>query len=185
MPYSEKMHSPELKKCGKFAMGIKWSPMLPLIATVLAAIWLLGLYAPDAVDPITLWGVGGIVLALILFFTLILPLIDQAGYEGDIYNKKIVKARVKEGQDSETYTQYHFAPILFIRTVKGRKHQLEVSKEAYAYFSIGDTIKTHRGFPYPEKRDKDGDELILCPRCGHTYDRDREQCPSCRMPNIL
>jgi len=185
MPYSEKIHVPEYRKHRNFFMGIRWGTLLPLAAAVPAVAWGISYLAPDAIPSATLWGVGGIMLALIIFFGLALPLIRQGGYEGVVYNKKIVKTRVREGQDQETYTQYHFAPILFIRTTGGRKHQLEVSKEAYAYFTIGDMIKLHRGYAHPEKRDKEGDNLILCPRCGHTYEKEQEKCPCCRMPNIF
>lgn len=185
MSFSQKMQAPEFKKYRNLVIGIKWSTLLPLTIAVLVAAWAIPYFAKGAVNPAVLWGIAVIILVFIIFFTVGLPLIRKGTYEGAVYNKKIVKTRVKEGQDTETYTQYHFAPILFIRAESGRKHQLEVSKEAYAYFSIGDAIKVHRGYSHPEKRDKDGDSLILCPRCGHTYPKEREQCPSCRMPNMV
>lgn len=184
MPFSEKVHTPELRRYRNLLKGIKWGTFLPLAVAVPAAVWAVFFFAPGIVPSGILWGVGGVAYALILLFTLALPLIRQGGYEGVIYNKKIVKVRVKDGQDEETYTQFHFAPILFIRTTGGRKRQLEVSKEAYAYFAIGDVIRMHRGFSSPEKRDKEGDSHILCLRCGRTYEIDREQCPHCQMPNI-
>jgi len=184
MPFSEKVHTPELQKHRKLFRGIRWGVLFPLSLAVLAVAWGISHFAPDFMSPFTLWGVAGIIVALIIFFALALPIIRQGGYEGIVYNKKIVKARVKEGQDQETYTQYHFAPILFIRISGGRKLQLEVSKEAYAYFSIGDAIKMHRGYSHPEKRDKEGDSIIVCLRCGHTYEIESERCPYCRMPNI-
>jgi|GEM_PF-6569145 len=184
MPFSKRIRTPELQKHRNFFMGVRWGVLLPLTLGVLAVAWGISRYAPDLMPSVTLWGVAGITAALIVFFGLVLPIIRQGGYEGVVYNKKIVKTRVKEGQDQETYTQYHFAPILFIRISGGRKQQLEVSKEAYAYFSIGDTIRMHRGYSHPEKRDKEGDNLIVCLRCGHAYKIEGEHCPYCRMPNI-
>ena len=184
MPFSEKIHRPELQKHRNLFKGIRWGVLLPLTVAILAVAWGISHFAPDLIPALTIWGVAGITVALIIFFYLVLPLIRQGGYEGVVYNKKIVKTRVKEGQDQETYTQYHFAPILFVRISGGRKQQLEVSKEAYAYFSIGDTIKMHRGFSHPERRDKEGDSIIVCLRCGRTYKIASEQCPHCRMPNI-
>lgn len=184
MPFSEKVHTPELQRHRNLFRGIRWGVLLPLTLIVLAAAWVISRFAPDLMPSLTLWGVAVITAALIIFFGLALPLIRLGGYQGVVYNKKIVKTRVKEGQDQETYTQYHFAPILFIRISGGRKQQIEVSKEAYAYFSIGDTIKMHRGYSHPEKRDKEGDSIIVCLRCGHTYEIESDRCPYCRMPNI-
>ena len=47
------------------------------------------------------------------------------------------------------------------------------------YYNIGDRVRIHKGINYFEKLDKSNDRNIVCLKCGHINDMEKDKCYHC------
>lgn len=150
------------------------------IAVVIAAIAIL-IFAQDNLGMAFL--TLGIVLVLVLIFTIAGQQKAKKTWDGILENKRIERKKVNDNTDSNSY-YYKDVPVLYFRSGSGKRIRMELLSASgiFEYYQIGDVVRKHPNFTYPEKRDKQ--QELLCINCGRIYDGHLDACPKCKLPAL-
>ena len=178
--YSTMIDSPEVRaalekvrKSGRVWIAV--SCILPLLVALGAGVFSDKVELKDAL-------VVGLVISLIFFVINLFNSIKQRSgkpWEGTMVDKEVVRSG-RRGNE-------RMVKVLHIRTTQGKKKKIEdsVLGTAYEYFSIGDELRFVPGFPFPyEKKDKSGDDYVICMFCSRKADISADRCPHCHRPLI-
>ena len=163
----------KVRKSGRVWIAV--SCILPLLVALGAGVFSDKVELKDAL-------VVGLVISLIFFVINLFNSVKQRSgkpWEGTVADKEVVRSG-RRGNE-------RMVKVLHIRTTQGKKKKIEdsVLGTAYEYFSIGDELRFVPGFPFPyEKKDKSGDDYVICMFCSRKADISADRCPHCHRPLI-
>jgi hypothetical protein len=129
-----------------------------------------------------------LIYAVIMAVTLLLSFFQLKNqgttWDGVITEKRIVKSVNRHDDGDTCYDEVIYTPTLFIDIQKARKVLVPLpNTEVYNYFAVGEQVRKHKGFAYPEKLVKQS-PFIHCLNCGRLFEKQLDHCPSCKMPAI-
>ncbi len=123
--------------------------------------------------------------AIVLAFTLLLSFKggrkNKKAWDGRLEEKRIIQ---KVYNEEGVHSQVTNTPTLFFRTTSGKTEKVELTEGAegdkvFNYYEIGDRVRKHSNFGYPEKHEKT--ETIICVFCGKLLSIEDEKCTRCGM----
>lgn len=125
-----------------------------------------------------------VVMAVTLLLSFIQSKQQNTAWDGVVAEKKIVKT-INRHDNGETFSdEIIYKPTIFIDRQMARKVMMHLpDMEVYNYFAIGEQVRKHKGFAYPEKLVKQS-PFIHCLNCGKLFNIQFDNCPSCKMPAI-
>lgn len=106
---------------------------------------------------------------------------NKKTWDGRLENKKVIQ---KVYNEEGVHSQVTNTPTLFFRSTSGKIEKVELTEGAegdrvYNYYDIGDCVRKHSNFGYPEKYEKT--ETIICIYCGKFLNIEEEKCARCGM----
>ena len=173
MAFSKNINNPLAKAFQKKNKIATLIFMAVLFAIALVAIFI---FAADDLETALITWAG--VVALIIVLSLFSGRSGKKTWDGELEDKRIV---VKTIRDNDDEMRTENIPTLFFRTMSRKKEKVELTNGGpiFDYYNIGDKVRKHPGFTYPEKHDKD--ETIICIFCGNLFDIKHDNCPKCKL----
>jgi len=91
---------------------------------------------------------------------------------------------IGEGGDAEK--KYATAKLTLLDSA-GREHIAEIKcrNEIHDYYKIGETVRYHARFNFPEKFDKSRDNYSVCALCLYKEAVYGDRCPKCNAPLLI
>ncbi len=108
---------------------------------------------------------------------------EKKSWDGVLEDRRIV-TQYDRG-DEHNPGQVKHIPTLYFRTAEGKKEKVQLSynSDAYDYYQVGDQVRKHASYGYPEKFHKG--ETIICVYCGKVISRHTPHCPRCKLLAIV
>ena len=78
----------------------------------------------------------------------------------------------------------HITYILKVARSTGKVETLKWhhNPDAFDYYRVGEQVRHHSGYDFPEKFDKSSDDQVICIACGILYAQQEVDCPKCQVP---
>ena len=175
--YSSKTQDPAFAAYAKRQKKYGWITLVVLGAIALIAIFI---FSGESLGlALMTWA---FVVALTALLTLFSSRKSGKSWEGVLEDKRVV---VQRSRDSEGYSSSRQVPTLTFRKADGKKEKVQLSYQnnIYDYYQVGDPVRKHPHFSYPEKYYKG--ETVICLNCGKLISRQKSQCPKCKLMTIV
>lgn len=113
----------------------------------------------------------------------VIPLLMDKTYVGTIKkfkSKKHTHSRSDIDEDRHARTSYTYIMVVD-KEGFGNKTLSFSTPKVKEYYEVGEKIKHHKGFLYPEKYDKNSKDKLLCINCFTMNDKEMDTCEQCGM----
>ena len=181
--YSQRINSTEVlaykNKSKRFAKIFFF-----VFAVGLLAFLLIYSTATKAMNIPTALLIYGVVMTVMILLSLFQVKQQNKTWDGVIIDKKIVETINRQDDGDSYYEETVRKPTLFINKLRGKTITLYLpNMELFNYFAVGEQVRKHKGFPYPEKLVKQYN-IVHCINCGKLFNIQIDKCPGCKMPTI-
>ena len=171
-------YSPNIKKIQSRGKRQKQQNHFVFVGYIAAAIALFGIpifYYFSNQSMVTGIAAGVIIAAFFSFFATL-----------QVRNSKYDRSYDAEIVDKDLEKQQHKKKTLVFCKLNMKKDNgsnfwvtLPIGAGPFGYYAVGDRIRHHKGFLYPEKFDKSKDDRCICVNCGTVNSMKNDTCSEC------